>query len=569
MKALILAAGLGTRLQPYTLTTPKPLFTLAGRPLLDIHIQNLVDAGCEAVAVNTHHLHTQIAAYIAAQHFAIPVHVRHEPAILGTGGAIRNFADFWDRRPFMVVNADIHAAIDLRAVYEFHLRHRPAATLVLIDHPEFNSVMTDPAGRVREFALAAARAPAGALTFTGIQVLDPVVLDYIPPRGFYHSIDAFRAMIADGKIVHGFTPDPAGWMDLGTPARYRQAAAEASVREAWRRAFGRSAPAALGRQPIAGDGSERRWSRWKGDGGALVMADHGLRTTPAVAEVDAFVSIGRHLRDKGIPVPAIYFADTFAGLVFLEDLGDTHLQRTVQREPDRERVMAAYRSIIDSVIRMSVEGAQGFDPAWTFQTPVYNREMILGRECLYFCNAFLNGYAGMDAAGDDYRDEFNRIADGALAGGEFGFMHRDLQSRNIMAKGGRFFFIDFQGGRLGPVQYDLASLLIDPYVGLAAEEQEHLLDYAVQQMASRQPIDPEKFRRRFAFCALSRNLQILGAFGFLSTVKGKKQFARYIPAALRGLAARLADFGPRGFPKVQRVVAQAEEKLRIAVSDKG
>ena len=138
MKALILAAGLGTRLQPYTLTTPKPLFTLAGRPLLDIHIQNLVDAGCEAVAVNTHHLHTQIAAYIAAQHFAIPVHVRHEPAILGTGGAIRNFADFWDRRPFMVVNADIHAAIDLRAVYEFHLRHRPAATLVLIDHPEFS-----------------------------------------------------------------------------------------------------------------------------------------------------------------------------------------------------------------------------------------------------------------------------------------------------------------------------------------------------------------------------------------------------------------------------------------------
>ena len=561
MKALVLAAGLGTRLRPYTLTTPKPLFTLAGRPLLDIHIRNLVDAGCESVAVNTHHLHDPIAAFIASQHFAIPVHIRHEPAILGTGGAIRNFSDFWDRRPFMVVNADIHTTIDLKAVYEFHLRHRPAATLVLVDHPEFNTVMADPGGCVREFAVAAARAPAGALTFTGIQVLDPVVLDYIPERRFYHSIDAFRAMIAAGKIVRAFIPGPGVWMDLGSPARYRQAAAEASAREAWRRAFGRSAPAALGRQPIEGDGSERQWSRWKGDGGALVLADHGLRTTAAVVEVDAFVSIGRHLRSKGIPVPAIYFADTFAGLVFLEDLGDTHLQSWVQREPDRERVMAAYRSIIDSVIRMSVEGARGFDPAWAFQTPAYNREIILERECLYFCHAFLNGYAGMDASGDDYRDEFSRIADGALAGGELGFMHRDLQSRNIMAKDGRFFFIDFQGGRLGPVQYDLASLLIDPYVGLAAEEQDRLLDDAIQQMASRQTIDPEKFRRQFAYCALSRNLQILGAFGFLSTVKGKKQFARYIPAALQGLASRLAKLGTGGFPKLRRLVAHAEARL--------
>jgi aminoglycoside/choline kinase family phosphotransferase len=142
-------------------------------------------------------------------------------------------------------------------------------------------------------------------------------------------------------------------------------------------------------------------------------------------------------------------------------------------------------------------------------------------------------------------------------------MHRDLQSRNIMVKDDRFFFIDFQGGRLGPVQYDLASLLIDPYAGLAAAEQEHLLDYAIRQMARRQTIDPQAFRRRFAFCALSRNLQILGAFGFLSTVKGKKQFARYIPAALRSLASRLAEFGADGFPNLRRSVVQAEEKLGL------
>jgi aminoglycoside/choline kinase family phosphotransferase/GTP:adenosylcobinamide-phosphate guanylyltransferase len=562
MKALILAAGLGTRLRPYTISTPKPLFTVAGRPLLDIHIQNLAQAGCEAVAVNTHHLHDQIAAFVASQHFAIPVHLRHEPAILGTGGAIKNFWDFWDLRPFLVINADIYTTIELRKVYENHLRHRPAATLVLVDDPEFNTVRVDPAGRIMEFGVAASRAPAGALAFTGIQVLDPVVLDYIPNQGFYHSIDAFRAMIADGKTLRAFVADGDRWKDLGTPARYRQAAAEESAREAWRLAFG-GAPAALDRQRIEGDGSDRQWSRWRGDGGSMVLADHGLRSTPAPAEVDAFVAIGRHLRNRGIPVPAIYFADPFAGLVFLEDLGETSLQRAVQRESDRERVMTAYRSIIETTIRMSVDGARGFDTAWAFQTPAYNREVILERECLYFCNAFIKSYAGMDPDGDDLRDEFSRIADGALGGGETGFIHRDLQSRNIMLKDGCFYFIDFQGGRIGPIQYDLASLLIDPYVGLTREEQDRLLGYAVQRMALRQPIDPDEFRRQFAYCALSRNLQILGAFGFLTIAKGKTQFRGYVPTAMENLVARLADFRPRGFPKLQRMVVQAQAKLGL------
>ncbi len=560
MKALILAAGLGTRLRPHTRTTPKALFTLAGKPLLDVHIRSLTEAGCEAVGVNTHHLPEAIEAFIASRHFDIPVHLRHEPTILGTGGAIKNWADFWDHRPFLVINADIATTIDLKSVYEFHLRRRPAATLVLVDDPEFNTVGVDPSGRVREFAGSRNAAPAGALTFTGIQVLDPVVLDYIPEHAVHGSIDAFRAMIAAGLTVQAFVPDRGDWKDLGTPERYRQAAAEASAREAWRRAFASAAPANLVRERIEGDGSDRQWSRWRGTGGSMVLADHGLRRPAGVTEADAFVAIGHHLKDRQIPVPAIYFADTFAGLVFLEDLGDTSLQRTVQRLPKRGQVLAAYRAVIDELIRMAVDGARGFNPAWTFQTPVYSREVILERECCYFRDAFLIAYAGLDAD-DDFSDEFNRIADGALDGSEPGFMHRDLQSRNIMVKNDRFYFIDFQAGRLGPPQYDLAALLIDPYVGLAPEEQDHLLEYAMRRMALRRPVDPANFRRGFVYCALSRNLQVLGAFGFLSKVKAKPQFARYIPAALRSLEARLAGLEPPGFPKLQRWTARALEKL--------
>ena len=160
MKTLILAAGLGTRLRPYTTVTPKPLFTVAGRTLLAIHIHNLQAAGAEAILVNTHHRHTEIERFLAAQRFDVPVITRFEPTLLGTGGAIKNAADFWDHRPFMVVNADIFSTIDLRQVYAFHLRHRPAATLVLCDDPEFNSVSVDAAGRVMDFsALPADGAP--------------------------------------------------------------------------------------------------------------------------------------------------------------------------------------------------------------------------------------------------------------------------------------------------------------------------------------------------------------------------------------------------------------------------
>ena len=563
MKALILAAGLGTRLRPHTDITPKPLFTVAGRTLLAIHIHNLRAAGGEAILVNTHHRHAEIERFVAAQRFDVPVITRFEPALLGTGGAIKNAADFWDRRPFMVVNADIFSTIDLRQVYAFHLRHRPAATLVLCDDPEFNSVSVDARGRVIDFSARPAGSARRPLTFTGIQVLDPVILDYLPDGRFAHSIDAFQAMIADGRTVLACIPENPVWKDLGTPERYRATARELSAAAAWRVAFGED-PAALTWERLEGDGSDRCWFRVSAGSRSLIMADHGLRPPAPVAEVDSFVTIGRHLRDKGLAVPEIFFCDTFAGLVFLEDLGRTSLQAAVQREKDRGRVMDWYHAIIDSLIALATQGVDGFDPAWAFQTPRYSRELILERECRYFVDAFLNRVAGLHAGFEDFEDEFAVIADGALTHAVEGFMHRDMQSRNIMLKDGRWHFIDFQGGRLGPVQYDLASLLIDPYVGLTPAEQAILLDHGIRRLAEIRPIDAADFRQGFEHCALARNLQILGAFGFLSTVKAKPYFADYIPAALRSLHERLAAFGDRCFPKLKQTLQQAMEKLDLA-----
>jgi aminoglycoside/choline kinase family phosphotransferase len=560
MKALILAAGLGTRLRPYSAATPKPLFPVAGEALLGMHVRRLAAAGCEAVAVNTHHGHDRVGAYLATQSFGIPVVLRHEPVLLGTGGAIKNLADFWDERPFFVVNADVFSDFDLGAVWDFHGRRSPAGTLVLTDDPDFNSVVCSPDGRIREFAGPRA---AGSLTFTGIQVLDPVVLAHIPAGRFVHSIDVFRAMIAAGFRFEAFVPRQGAWSDIGTPGRYRRVAAEAGARKAWRIAFGEEPPAPLLREPLAGDGSDRRWYRLKGAGRSLIMADHHLRRSPERAEVDAFLDIGRHLQGRGLAVPAIHFGDPFAGLVFLQDLGDVNLQAAVRGARDRRRVLEWYRTVIAQVIALSIEGVKGFDPAWTYQTPVYSPELVLERECRYFLEAFLKAVAGLDIGFADLAEEFGEIAANAAAAGAPGpgFMHRDMQSRNILLAGGRFFFIDFQGGRLGPVQYDLASLLIDPYVDLAAEEQEALLDHALRLAAGRGPLDPSDFRKGYEACALARNLQVLGAFGFLSREKGKPRFADYIPTALQSLCRRLQAWGGAGYPKLTAAVERAVERV--------
>lgn len=562
MKALVLAAGLGTRLLPHTRLTPKPLFTLAGRPLLAHHIDQLQAAGCEAVVINTHHLHAQVESFVHSGRFGIPVHTRHEPQLLGTGGAIGNLRDFWDGRPFFVVNADIHHAVDLRAVYAGHLAGGAAATLVLVDDPEFNTVVADAEGRIRAFAPSPAAAPAGALTFTGLQVLNPVVLDYLPAGEPGDSIAAFRAMLADGLRLNALvTGGP--WQDLGTPARYRRAARDACATAAWAAAFDRPPRQPVQWERLEGDGSDREWFRLRGEEGTLVAADHGLRADSRVTEAEAFALIGAHLAGCGAAVPTVHFADRFAGLVFVEDLGGSHLQAAVRAERDRDAVRSIYRNVIDALAHMAVAGARGFDPGWAWQSPRFDREVVLERECRYFCERFLAGHAGVAAAFDDFRHEFERLAGGIVQHAVDGFLHRDVQSRNIMLRGGRPYFIDFQGGRIGPVQYDLASLLIDPYVQLTADDQAWLYDYAAARFARSLAIDPDGFRQGYEHCALSRNLQALGAFAFLARVKHKPRFEAYIPAALNGLAARLQAFTPPGFPKLRSAVEEARVKLGL------
>ena len=557
MKAMILAAGLGTRLRPYTNDIPKPLFLIAGRPLLDYAIQSLIRAGCEAIIINTHHRPEQIDAFVAAQNYHIPVFTRFEPEILGTGGAIKNVADFWDGRPFLVVNGDVLSSIDLKKVYQFHHRHNYPATLALYDDPEINTVSVDPDGFIIDFGDASGVFVPRAekkLTFTGIQVLDSEILDFLPANRYSNSIDAFKKMMAAGRRLKGFISQNEYWNDIGTPARFTESAIYRAAPRAFKKAYPDVRNRNITQTKLQGDGSERLWYRLSSDDQSLIMVDHGIHTGSQTAEVDSFINIGTHLYTAGIPVPRIFYHDRFAGLVFLQDLGNTDLQSAIGRSKNPETIISWYQRIIDLLIELSINAAEGFDPAWAYQTPRYDEQLILERECHYFLEAFLKGYLGWKISADKYAEEFKSLAHKALEHPIMGFMHRDMQSRNIMLKDNQFYFIDFQGGRIGPLQYDLASLLIDPYVKLSARDQSRLLTYCANRLLSFRPVEPELFRHCYEYCTLTRNLQILGAFGYLSAVQGKQYFKKYIPAAVKTLQKNLSRHGKTEFPGLMSLV---------------
>ncbi len=583
MKAMILAAGLGTRLLPLTEKTPKPLLPILDQPLIDVLIRALKNSGYEAVIINTHHLGHMVDEFLEEQDYGLPVVARFEPTILGTGGGIKNVEDFWNHGPFLVINGDILTNIDLAKVYGFHNSHGHPVTMVLHDCAQFNNVWVDSQNHITGFGRKEPCPPSQAeslqtsapaadeelpsfqdkvplqdryhreLAFTGIHVVDPLVLDFVPKGSFCSIIDIYCDMIQQGITLKAYIATNHYWHDIGTVEGYRRGVRDALARKALKDAFEDVKGGALAWSRLKGDGSDRTWYRVSQGGPSVIVADHGP-PKDATCAADSFFAIGRHLYSKGIAVPRIYVYDRPSGLVALEDLGNVHLQTVIRRTPDSAEIARHYRTVIDLLVFMGIEGAKDFDPAYTYETAGYDRDLIMEKEARYFVTAFLNGYMKIKIDFNNLEQECQLLAERALETSTIGFLHRDFQSRNILVKDNKYSFIDFQGGRFGPLQYDLASLLIDPYVGHPQGLQEELLAYYLTRLRDFMPVDAPSFRRSYKYCAINRNLQILGAFAFLSRVKGKKGFEAYIPQAVRSLKQNIGGLEPDTCKQLRRIV---------------
>ncbi|MBI5583504.1 MAG: NDP-sugar synthase [Deltaproteobacteria bacterium] len=220
MEAMILAAGEGTRLLPLTRHKPKPLFPVLNLPLLALNLDYLRRRHFNRVIVNTHHLGRQIGAFLetyAGENPEMEIEPRPETEILGTGGGLKNTADFWREESFLVLNGDIVTDIDPGPALEFHRSHGEPATLILQDHPKFNNIVLSPEGDILKF-----RVPHGTRAFTGIHLLRRKILDRLPPVGFYDIIPQYQKLIDEGLPVRGYVSRNHYWRDMGNPESYRE-----------------------------------------------------------------------------------------------------------------------------------------------------------------------------------------------------------------------------------------------------------------------------------------------------------------------------------------------------------
>jgi mannose-1-phosphate guanylyltransferase len=219
MKTAILAAGLGTRLRPLTDITPKTLIPVLNRPLLGVLLAQAEAAGALQVAVNTFHLAGQVQDFLAGRPWGFNLSLSPEPELLGTGGGLKKLAQVLRGGPFLAINGDILTDLDLGAVYRAH-QPEAISTLVLHNCLPYNKVWVSD-GAVVSIGEPPPEGAAGPpLAYTGVQVVDPKMVSYIPGAGPYNLVTAWRAALAAGERLAALVVTGHFWQDLGTPAAY-------------------------------------------------------------------------------------------------------------------------------------------------------------------------------------------------------------------------------------------------------------------------------------------------------------------------------------------------------------
>ena len=286
--------------------------------------------------------------------------------------------------------------------------------------------------------------------------------------------------------------------------------------------------------PIEKGGSGRKFWRMHVGGQSLILVRYG-EDRP---ENRHFVAIARFLASVGVRVPVTHFHDESEGLIIMEDAGETDLW-TYRNAPWPQR-RALYQRTLDQALILHTQAhrAPGADSLKILQ-PVFDAALYRWEQDYFFehCLGRHFGIAEKDCA--DSRPRLHEIAE-HLAKQPRCLVHRDFQSQNIIIREGEVCLIDFQGLRPGLAQYDVASLLLDPYVALTAAERQELLSHYLSGLHGPGRHEAPGFRALYDLCAMQRLMQALGAYGKLGHADGRTPFLDHIPAALRSLREVLA-----------------------------
>jgi aminoglycoside/choline kinase family phosphotransferase len=287
-------------------------------------------------------------------------------------------------------------------------------------------------------------------------------------------------------------------------------------------------------QPLQGDlgGSGRKIIRLASGQVSAIGILYGVREENA-----AFLAFSRHFRRHGLPVPEIYAEDLEHGAYLEEDFGDTTLFEFLSKNREGENIapaaVEAYRKVVAVLPRFQIEAGKDLDYSVCYPRGSFDRQSIAW-DLNYFKYYFLR-LAGISFNEQALEDDFDSLTNFLLSAGREYFMYRDFQSRNVMLRGGQPFFLDYQGGRKGALQYDIASLLYDAKADLPPQLRQQLLDLYIERLSDFAEIGREAFLHYFYAYVYVRILQALGAYGFRGFYERKAHFLQSVPYALKNL----------------------------------
>lgn len=251
----------------------------------------------------------------------------------------------------------------------------------------------------------------------------------------------------------------------------------------------------------------------------------------------AFLEFSKHFRRHGLPVPEIYAEELSEGAYLEEDLGKTTLFEflTAHREGTEiaPEVVEAYRRVVEILPSFQVDAGRDLDYSVCYPRGSFDRQSIAW-DLNYFKYYFLR-LAGIPFNEQALEEDFGRLTRLLLSADRGYFLYRDFQSRNIMLRDGRPSFLDYQGGRRGALQYDIASLLFDGKADLPPELRARLLDYYLDALANHIELDRDEFIEHYYGYVYVRLMQALGAYGFRGFYERKTHFLQSVPYAMRNL----------------------------------
>jgi aminoglycoside/choline kinase family phosphotransferase len=287
-------------------------------------------------------------------------------------------------------------------------------------------------------------------------------------------------------------------------------------------------------QPLQGQlgGSGRKIIRLKSETQSAIGILYEVRE-----ENVAFLEFSRHFRRYGLPVPEIYAEDLSQGAYLEQDLGDTTLFDFVSKNRTPQGIapqaLEAYRKVVATLPRFQIEAGRDLNYKVCYPRASFDRQSIAW-DLNYFKYYFLR-LAGIAFNEQELENDFSRLTKFLLTAGQDYFLYRDFQSRNIMLREGCPFFLDYQGGRKGALQYDIASLLYDAKADLPPELRQQLLDHYIASLAGLIKLERQVFMQHYYAYVYVRIMQALGAYGFRGFYERKAHFLQSVPYALTNL----------------------------------